>query len=142
MVAVSIAPGYRVTDLERTIERVIPGTLALGDPGEVARVDTNGRIITRAAIIIAAFALLLGAVAVIDTMAVAVIERRREFGVLAAIAMEPATDRPADPRRDDGREPRRHRGGSRNRRGWQRAGRARACRGHVRLSGRSCACRC
>jgi putative ABC transport system permease protein len=85
MVAISIAPGYRETDLERTIERALPGTLALGDPSEVARVDTNSRIISKAAIIIAVLALLLGAVVVINTMAMAVIERRREFGVLAAI---------------------------------------------------------
>ncbi len=73
-----------MTDLERTIDRVIPRTLALGDAGEVARVDTNSRIITKAAIIIAALAL-LGAVVVINTMAMAVIERRRESAMLAAI---------------------------------------------------------
>jgi putative ABC transport system permease protein len=84
-IAISIAPGYCETDLERAVERVIPGTLALGDPGEVARVDTNSRIISKAGIIIAALALLLGAVVVVNTMAMAVIERRREFGVLAAV---------------------------------------------------------
>jgi putative ABC transport system permease protein len=85
MVAISIAPGYRETDLERTIERAVPGTLALGDPGEVSRVDTNSRIISKAAVIIAVLAVLLGAVVVINTMAMAVIERRREFGVLGAL---------------------------------------------------------
>jgi putative ABC transport system permease protein len=85
MVAVSISPGYREADLERAIERTVPGTAALGDPAEVARVDTNSRIITKAALIIAVLALLLGAVVVINTMAMAVIERRREFGVLAAL---------------------------------------------------------
>jgi hypothetical protein len=33
MVAVSIAPGYRVTDLERTIDRVIPGHAGARRPG-------------------------------------------------------------------------------------------------------------
>jgi putative ABC transport system permease protein len=84
-VAISIATGYRETDVERRIERAIPGTLALGDPSEVARVDTNSRTINKAAIIIAVLALLLGAVVVINTMAMAVIERRREFGVLGAV---------------------------------------------------------
>lgn len=46
MIAISIAPGYRETDLGRAVERAIPGTLALRDPGEVARVDTNSRIIS------------------------------------------------------------------------------------------------
>jgi putative ABC transport system permease protein len=85
MVAISIAPGYGEIQLERAIERAIPGTLALGDPSEVARVDTNSRIISKAGVIIAVLALLLGAVVVINTMAMAVIERRREFGVLAAM---------------------------------------------------------
>ena len=47
--------------------------------------DTNSRVISKAAIIIAVLAVLLGAVVVINTMAMAVIERRQEFGVLAAI---------------------------------------------------------
>ena len=38
---------------------------------EVARVDTNSRVISKAAIIIAVLALLLGAVVVINTMAMA-----------------------------------------------------------------------
>jgi putative ABC transport system permease protein len=85
MVAVSIAPGHPEHQVEREVERTVPGTAALGDPSEVARVDTNSRTITKAAIIITVLALLLGAVIVINTMAMAVIERRREFGVLAAV---------------------------------------------------------
>jgi hypothetical protein len=85
MVAVSIAPGHREADVEGAIERRVPGTLAIGDPSEVARVDTNSRIITKAGIIIAVLAVLLGAVVAINTMAMATIERRREFGILGAI---------------------------------------------------------
>ncbi|HET8980920.1 MAG TPA: ABC transporter permease [Solirubrobacteraceae bacterium] len=85
MVAVSVAPGYGNRQVEAEIEHAVPGTLALSDPSEVARVDTNSRIITKAGTIITILALLLGAVVVINTMAMAVIERRREFGVLTAI---------------------------------------------------------
>ncbi len=85
MVAVSIAPGHREIDVERAVNNAVPGAVALGDPSEVARVDTNSRVISKAAIIIAVLALLLGTVVVINTMAMAVIERRQEFGVLAAI---------------------------------------------------------
>jgi putative ABC transport system permease protein len=85
MVAVSVAPGYRDVDVERSIERAIPGTLSLGDPSEVARVDTNSRVITKAAVIIAVLALLLGAVVVVNTMAMSVIERRQQFGLLAVV---------------------------------------------------------
>jgi putative ABC transport system permease protein len=85
MVAVSIAPGHRELDVEQAVNRAIPGAVSLGDPSEVSRVDTNSRVIAKAAIIIAVLALVLGAVIVINTMALVVIERRREFGVLSAI---------------------------------------------------------
>ena len=85
MVAVTLSPGYRERDVERGVERAVPGTIALGDPREVSRVDTNSRIITKAAVIIAVLALLLGAVVVINTMAMAVIERRAQFGLLAVV---------------------------------------------------------
>lgn len=85
MVAVSIAPGYAERQVEAGVERAVSGTVALGDPSEVSRVDTNSRVITKAAVIIAVLALLLGTVVVINTMAMAMVDRRREFGVLAAI---------------------------------------------------------
>lgn len=85
MVAVSIAPGHREADVEDAVRSAVPGTLPLGDPAEVARVDTNGRVISEASIVIAILAVLLGAVIVTNTMAMAVIERRGEFGVLAAV---------------------------------------------------------
>ena len=84
-IAILIAPGYLETQEERAVERAVPGTLALGDPGEVSRVDTNSRLLSKAALIIAVLSLLLGAVVVINTMAMAMIERRTEFGILAAI---------------------------------------------------------
>jgi putative ABC transport system permease protein len=85
LVAVSVAPGYRDVDVENAIGRAIPGTLSLSDPSEVARVDTNSRIITKAAVIITVLSLLLGAVVVVNTMAMTVIERRRQFGLLAVV---------------------------------------------------------
>ncbi len=90
LVAVNVAPGYRETDVERSVERAVPGTVALGDPGEVRRVDTNSRVISKAAVIIAVLALLLGAVVVINTMAMAVIERRAQFGLLSVVGWSPA----------------------------------------------------
>jgi len=84
-IAVLIDPGYLESTVERAVQRAVPGTLALGDPGEVERVDTNSRLLSKAAVIIAALALLLGAVVVVNTMAMAMLERRTEFGILAAI---------------------------------------------------------
>jgi putative ABC transport system permease protein len=85
VIAVLIEPGYLEKPLEKTIERSVPGTLAVGDSAEVSRVDTNSRLLSKAAVIIAVLSLLLGAVVVINTMAMAMIERRAEFGILAAI---------------------------------------------------------
>ncbi len=89
MVAVSIAPGYREARVKAEIERAVPGTTAIGAPGELERVDTNSRIIHEAAVIVALLALVLGAVVVLNTMALAVVERRSEFGILAAVGWSP-----------------------------------------------------
>ncbi len=85
MIAVAIAPGYREQPVRRDVERAVPGTVAIGAPGELERVDTNSRIIHEAAVIVAVLALALGAVIVLNTMAMAVIERRTEFDILAAV---------------------------------------------------------
>jgi hypothetical protein len=85
MIAVLVAPGYRDVQVERDVEGAVRRTVALGDPGEVSRVDTNSRVISKAGIIIALLALLLGAVVVINTMAMAVIERRQQFGLLVVV---------------------------------------------------------
>jgi putative ABC transport system permease protein len=85
MVGVSIAPGYTEKQVKGQIEQAVPGAAAIGAPGEVERVDTNSRIIHEAAVIVAILALVLGAVVVLNTMAMAVIERRSEFGVLTAL---------------------------------------------------------
>jgi putative ABC transport system permease protein len=84
-IAALLAPGYPERAVELAVDHTIPGTVALGDPAEVSRVDTNSRLLTKAAVIIAVLSLLLGAVVVVNTMAMAMIERRTEFGVLAAV---------------------------------------------------------
>ncbi|HLI32255.1 MAG TPA: ABC transporter permease [Solirubrobacteraceae bacterium] len=85
MIAVAIAPGYREAQVRAQIQRSIPGTVAIGAPGELERVDTNSRIIHEAAIIVALLALALGAAVVLNTAALAVIERRSELAVLQAL---------------------------------------------------------
>ena len=85
MVAVSIAPGYTEKQVKSEIQTALPGVAAIGAPGELQRVDTNSRSIHEAAVIVAILALVLGAVVVLNTMAMAVIERRSEFGVLVAL---------------------------------------------------------
>ena len=85
MVAVLISPGFKEGDVERTVEQNIHGTVALGAPGEVARVDTNSATIEKAAVVIALLAVLVGAIVVSNTMAMSVMQRLTEFGVLGAV---------------------------------------------------------
>lgn len=85
MVAVSVSPGHRESDVERAIQRRVPGTVAIGDPDEVSRVDTNSRVVSKAAIVIAVLAVLVGAVVVTNTMAMSMMQRQGEFGLLAAV---------------------------------------------------------
>jgi putative ABC transport system permease protein len=85
MVAVALAVGNREATVKRAIERALPGTVAVGAPGELERVDTNSRIVHEAALIVAVLALALGAVVVLNTMAMAMIERRSELGVMVAL---------------------------------------------------------
>lgn len=85
MVAVSIAPGYREATVRKEVERALPGTVAFGAPGELGRVDTNSRTLQEAALIVAVLALALGAVVVLNTVALAVLERRRELAILSAL---------------------------------------------------------
>lgn len=90
MIAVSIAPGYSEAQVRQQIQRSIPGTVAIGAPGELERVDTNSRIIHEAAIIVAILALALGAAVVLNTAALAVIERRSELAVMQALGWSQA----------------------------------------------------
>jgi len=88
-IAVAIEPGVRASTLGRRIERRYPGTVAIEDPGEVARADTNGLLISKATLVIAVLALVIGGISVTNTMLISVLERQRELGVLAAVGWRP-----------------------------------------------------
>ena len=84
-VAVAIDAGQSADAVAARIERALPGTTAVTDPGEIARADANELLIDKAALVIAVVALAIGAVAVTNTMLMAVLERRRELALLAAV---------------------------------------------------------
>jgi putative ABC transport system permease protein len=75
--------------VKRRIEKLFPGTLAITDPGEAARADTNGLLISKSVVVIAMLALIIGGIAVTNTMIMAVLERQSEFGLLAAVGWSP-----------------------------------------------------
>jgi putative ABC transport system permease protein len=71
--------------VKQTIARRFPGITIIADPEEAARVGANGQLISKAALVIAVLALLIGGIGVMNTMLMAVIERRAEFALLSAI---------------------------------------------------------
>lgn len=88
-IAVAIEPGAETAEVADALEDAVPGTVAISEPGQVARADTNVLLIRKAAVVIAVLALVIGALAVMNTMLLAVVERRQEFALLAAIGWHP-----------------------------------------------------
>jgi len=84
-IAVSLDPGARAREVARRLERAFRGTVAISQPGQIARVDTNALLIGKAAVVFVALALVIGAVMVANTMLMAVFERRRDFALLLAV---------------------------------------------------------
>lgn len=69
----------------QTIAHRFPGITVIADAEEAAREGANGQLIAKAALVIAVLALVIGGIGVMNTMLMAVIERRAEFALLAAI---------------------------------------------------------
>ncbi len=84
-IAVQLARGARAAHVGRRLERTFRGTVAISQPGQVARVDTNTLLIRKAAVVFVALALIIGGIAVMNTMLMAVFERRQEFALLLAV---------------------------------------------------------
>jgi putative ABC transport system permease protein len=86
---VRLAPGVSAASATRAIERENPGTQVISDPQQALRSSANGVLISKAVLVIVAIALLVGAIGVANTMAMAVIERQSELGLLSAVGWSP-----------------------------------------------------
>jgi putative ABC transport system permease protein len=84
-IAVKIGRGVRASELGDRLGRAFPGTVAISQPGQVSRVDTNSLLVRKAALVFAALAVVIGGIAVMNTMLMAVFERRAEFALLLAV---------------------------------------------------------
>lgn len=69
----------------QALQRALPGVAAIADPGEALRAGVNNVLISKAVLLIVVLALIIGALAVANTMLAAVLERRRELALLATI---------------------------------------------------------
>ena len=84
-VAVAVQPGRRGTEVAKSLERRFPGTVAVTEPSQAIKVDTSSRLIVDTGWIISLLALIVGGIGVTNTMAMSVVERFREIGILRAV---------------------------------------------------------
>jgi putative ABC transport system permease protein len=83
--ALTVHLGQRPKDVARRIEQDIPGVSAVVEPGQAVKIDTSSRLIIQAGWIFSVLALIVGGLAVTNTMAMAVSERVREIGIMRAV---------------------------------------------------------
>jgi putative ABC transport system permease protein len=84
-IAVKVARGVSASQLADRLGRAFPGTAAISQPQQVSRVDTNSLLIRKASLVFTVLAVAVGGIAVMNTMLMAVFERRSEFALLLAV---------------------------------------------------------
>jgi putative ABC transport system permease protein len=82
---VAVDLGKRPRDVAALVERRVPGAEAVTEPGEVVKVDTSSRLIIDTGWIFSFVALIVGGIGVTNTMAMSVVERTREIGIMRAV---------------------------------------------------------
>jgi putative ABC transport system permease protein len=87
-IAVALDRGTKASVASKQLERLFPGTVVIGDPGQAARADANSLLISKAVLVIVVLALAIGGIAVTNTMVMAVLERERELALLSAVGWD------------------------------------------------------
>jgi putative ABC transport system permease protein len=84
-IAVRLEPQISGAAASRELQREFPGVVAINDPSEAIRAGANTELISKAVLLIVVLALIIGVLAVANTMLAAVLERRRELVLLSTI---------------------------------------------------------
>ncbi|HEY2161330.1 MAG TPA: ABC transporter permease [Solirubrobacteraceae bacterium] len=82
---VRLATNVTPATAERELKAKFSGISAISDPSEAIRAGANSELISKAVLLIVVLALIIGALAVANTMLAAVLERKRELALLATI---------------------------------------------------------
>jgi len=88
-VVVDLATGVRASAAGKAIERSFPGTQVISDPEQALRAGANATLISKAILVIVVIALIVGTLSVANTMAMSVMERRSELGLLSTVGWSP-----------------------------------------------------
>ena len=84
-IVVTLAAGERAGPAAKSIERALPGVQVITDPQQALRAGANGTLISKAILVIVVIALIVGTIGVMNTMAMAILERQRELGLLSTV---------------------------------------------------------
>jgi putative ABC transport system permease protein len=89
-IVVELAPGVTAAQAGPAITAAFPGTQVISDPQQALRAGTNGTLVSKAVLVIVVIALIVGAISVTNTMAMSILERQRELGLLSTVGWSPA----------------------------------------------------
>jgi putative ABC transport system permease protein len=88
-IVVDLAPRTHPGAAARAIERDFPGTRTISDAEQALRAGANATLISKAILVIVVMALIVGAIGVANTMAMSIIERQGELGLLSTVGWSP-----------------------------------------------------
>jgi putative ABC transport system permease protein len=83
--AVKLRPQTTEAAAVHALSAAFPGLVPIADPGEAVRAGANTVLISKAVLLTVVLALIIGGLAVANTMLAALLERRRELALLATI---------------------------------------------------------
>jgi putative ABC transport system permease protein len=89
-IAIDLTSSTRASVASKAIEREFPGTQVISTTEQALRAGANATLISKAILVIVVIALIIGAIGVTNTMALAIIERQSELGLLSTVGWSPA----------------------------------------------------